>query len=349
MNKKFIKFPSIEQLHRVNKDIRYQAQFQGLDEDGNPIMDIHAELPTVTFKGTVKLHGTNAGICYNLEDGLWAQSRKNIITPEKDNAGFAFFVDSKKAFFQAAIKAFASENEIDLIDNTISVYGEWAGEGIQKGVAINEVPKFFAVFGIKVTPHNGDNAFWVNSNSFGIGFGEDAPSNVYHVSEFGEYTIDIDFENVALHQNKLVELTTEVENECPAGKFFGKSGIGEGIVWDGEFKGQRHVFKVKGDKHANSKVKKLRVVDEEKLRKVNEFVNEVCKPWRLEQGVQEVFDTLNGGEPDIKDVRNLIKWVMSDIIKEEIDLMNEKGLEPKAIDPQVSKLVVSWFKENYWF
>ena len=49
-------------------------------------------LPTLTFTGTVKVHGTNAAIV-RLKDGtIYAQSRSRIITPTSDNAGFAAFV-----------------------------------------------------------------------------------------------------------------------------------------------------------------------------------------------------------------------------------------------------------------
>ena len=59
------------------------------------MFDISKEKPTLTFNGTIKLHGTCASICYN-DYNMWVQSRKQIITPLKDNAGFAFFVESKE-------------------------------------------------------------------------------------------------------------------------------------------------------------------------------------------------------------------------------------------------------------
>jgi len=50
---KMIKFPSIEQFRSIVRDVKYQ----GKDENGNPIMDKNAKMPTLTFTGTVKLHG----------------------------------------------------------------------------------------------------------------------------------------------------------------------------------------------------------------------------------------------------------------------------------------------------
>ena len=35
-----------------------------------------------------------------------------------------------------------------------------------------------------------------------------------------------------LSQNKLIEITEEVERQCPVGKYFNQTGIGEGVVVD---------------------------------------------------------------------------------------------------------------------
>jgi hypothetical protein len=82
----------------------------------------------------VKLHGTNAGVSFNAPSGMWAQSRENIITPEKDNAGFAFFVHSNETAFMRLFHDVAVNNDMDTHKNTITIYGEWCGSGIQKGV-----------------------------------------------------------------------------------------------------------------------------------------------------------------------------------------------------------------------
>ena len=98
--KKHISFPSIEQFRNIVADINRTYNFVGLDENGEAIYDPARPKPVLTFKGTVKLHGTNAGVSFNMLEGMWAQSRENIITPEKDNAGFAFFVETNRGAFQ---------------------------------------------------------------------------------------------------------------------------------------------------------------------------------------------------------------------------------------------------------
>ena len=86
---KHYKWPSIGQYREVVRNIERRARFAGVDERGEPIINIAADYPTLEFVGTVKLHGTNAAVV--IGDGEhWFQSRERIITPEKDNAGFEF-------------------------------------------------------------------------------------------------------------------------------------------------------------------------------------------------------------------------------------------------------------------
>ena len=122
--KKFIAFPSIDQENTVTSHVLSHAAFVGKDANGEPIYDATKPKPVITYVGTVKLHGTNAGVCYNDVADLWAQSRSNIITPQNDNYGFAFFVESKKEAFVKLIKQIAEDLSIDLTTHTISVFGE---------------------------------------------------------------------------------------------------------------------------------------------------------------------------------------------------------------------------------
>jgi hypothetical protein len=76
-----ISFPSIEQFRTVVKFVNLNFNI----------------LPTIRYRGTVKVHGTNVGIGYDVgEDRLWVQSRSRVITPEADNEGCAKFVEDNK-------------------------------------------------------------------------------------------------------------------------------------------------------------------------------------------------------------------------------------------------------------
>jgi hypothetical protein len=348
MKKKHISYPSIEQFRNIIANVNRSFNFVGLDEQGEAIYD-HTKLkPTLTFKGTVKLHGTNAGVSFTAgyeQDGseYWIQSRENIITPEKDNAGFAFFVESKKAAFKKFVEQINSQNLFDLRDNTVTIYGEWCGGNIQKGVGICNLPKSFFIFGVKVTPHTSTEeelkanpAFWIPSHYL-----KSPDDGIYNIEDFPTWEMDIDFNYPELSQNKLSELTIAVEEECPVAKAFGFSGIGEGIVWSCNYKGVVHRFKVKGEKHSASKVKTLAAVDTEKINGIKEFVDYAVTESRFNQGIEKTFP--NGEPVDIKKMGELIKWVVSDILKEEMDTMVANKLEPKDIGKYVSTKVREMF------
>ena len=342
--KKHISFPSIEKFSNIVANINREHNFVGLDANGDAIYDYSKPKPVLTFKGTVKLHGTNAGVCFNHEDGLWAQSRENIITPQSDNAGFAFFVESNKEILTNLVVDVASnpKNNINLLNNTISIYGEWCGAGIQKGVGITNLPKSFFIFGVKITPHTETEeerktkpAYWVDSSYLR------APeAKIYNIEDYQTYSIDIDFNVPQLSQNQIIDMTLAVEDECPVAKAFGFSGIGEGIVFS--YKGYK--FKSKGEKHsAKSKVHTLKPVDDVRINQIIEVVGKVTSEWRLDQMLTNACDLINGGQIDSKKMGDYIKLVMSDILKEELDVLSEAGVEPKEIGKYVSEVAKKYF------
>ena len=338
---KHIGFPSIEQFRNIVKQVQLQSAYEGKDELGNPIYNELKPKPILTFKGTVKLHGTNAGVCFNNIEGLWIQSRENIITPLKDNAGFATFIESKKQILIHYLKNFSIENKIDLDLNTISIYFEWVGKGIQKGVSISEIEKSAFVIGIKITPFNETPAYWIDSKTFKL-----ISEKIYNIEDYKTFEIEIDFNNPLLSQNKIIDFTLEVEDECPVAKEFGFSGVGEGIVFSYYKDGTRLMFKSKGEKHSKSKVKTLKEVDDNKINKIQEIAEKVTPSWRLEQMLQQTFDLLNGGSVDIKKTGDFIRNVMQDIVKEDLDILTENELEPKDIGGKVAEISRKYLFEN---
>lgn len=340
--KKVIKYPSTGQFRNVVKSVLERNSFTGLDENGKAIYDPSVKKPVLTAKGTVKLHGTNAGVSYSNTHGMWAQSKEQIITIESDNAGFAFFAHANEEFFVRSLKAFADDHDVDLDTHSITVYGEWAGEGIQKGTGINNHPKSLFVFGVKVSKP-GDETFksyWINAEDFA----RNPEKNVYNIYDFETYEVEIDFSRPDLAQNKMIEIMQEVEKECPVARELSHAGIGEGNVWTVEFKGGVYRFKIKGEKHAGkSKVKTLKPVDSEKLNKIHEIVNKVTPAWRLDQMVTESCDLNNGGHIDRSKLGDYLRMVIKDVMKEEMDIISEAGLEPKDINKYISQVAKDYF------
>ena len=345
-----IKWPSIEQYRNVVRNVSQRARYKGTDDAGEAIFDPFIKLPTLKFEGTVKLHGTNASVAMSKDGVMWCQSRENIITPEKDNAGFAMFVKSQEDAFNDFLVTAASIAKAT--DEDVVVWGEWCGGSIQKGISISQLPKMFVIFGIALVDIDGEKTYLTKQQVIDTCDGGreyvkrvdgtcPTSSGIYCIYDFPTYSVEIDFEQPHEYQNGLNEITERVEKECPVGKAFGVSGIGEGVVWrcvEEGWEDSGYWFKVKGEAHSKSKVKTLATVDVERINDINELAAKLAHDGRLAQGIQAVFDTLNGGEPDIKRTGEFIKWVMSDIFKEEIDTIAASGYTGKELNGQVSKL-----------
>lgn len=312
------KYPSIEQFRNVIRTVRTRHDFQGKDEEGNPIYSHTSDYPTLSFKSTVKLHGTNAGIVL-YKDRLEFQSRERVLGLTSDNAGFMLAMSSKDlTFLWDGIE----------FNESIAVYGEWCGGNIQKGVGICQLPKMFVIFGYKV------DGVWVDKII------SSKEQNIYHIEEFPTHIVDIDFNNPEAIQNKLIELTLSVEEECPVAKYFGVSGIGEGLVFtaidDADLK-----FKSKGEKHSVSKVKKLNEVDVEALECINDFVVANVTENRLQQGLSYFRE--NGIDLDAKNTGQFLSWIVKDILKEEGDTIEANNLDERKVKHSIVTKARMWF------
>ena len=317
-----IKYPSIEQFRNIIRAVKLKHDFKGKDESDNPIYLHDSPYPILKFKGTVKLHGTNAAIVKHKAGILTYQSRERELSLGSDNAGFMLAmsnIDTSNLF-----------KDIEF-ENYIAIYGEWCGGNIQKGVALTQLPKMFVIFGIKVDDEWTDIVRYDNKN------------NIYHIEQFPTYEVDIDFNQPELIQNKLRDLTIDIENECPVGKFFGVSGIGEGIVFTSvdypDFK-----FKSKGEKHSVSKVKVLNSINEEELESINEFIEYAVTENRLNQGLQYLKE--NNIELHQKNTGEYLRWIMNDIMKEESDVITKNQIDFKKANSKIATKAREFYFNN---
>jgi len=106
---------------------------------------------------TEKIDGTNACIVIDEEGNIGAQARQALITPDKDNFGFAQWVQDNK-------------EELLLLGEGHH-YGEWYGRGIQRNYGLKE--RRFALF-----------SWWRKADN------EPLPSCVETVPYLGSYTAD---------------------------------------------------------------------------------------------------------------------------------------------------------------
>lgn len=348
MSKRLIKFPSVEQFRNIVANINRSYNFVGLDENGDAIYDETKVKPTLKWISTTKCHGTNFSVVFNEIDGLWAQSREHTINPIHDNAGSAFFAHANDEIFKSLIRKLATTYNIDLTLNNIVLYMEWCGKGIQKGVGIANLDKSAFIFPhakvAPISPSENEVNYWIPT----IVDGENISSKehrIYNIMDFKTQSIDIDFNNPQLYQNKIIEMTLEVENECPVAKAFGYDNtVGEGLVFHHlTNNGVLYLWKSKGEKHSNSKVKTLKTVDDVKLNRVISVVNQVCSPSRFDQMLTQSCNLMNGGMVERKYLGDFIRLVINDVIKEESDVIAEAGLEPKDLNSKISEVARRFF------
>ncbi len=347
-----IKFPKIRQFRDVIREVRHRAQFQGVDDENMPIMNRDEVLPSVEYVGTVKMHGSNASVRLQTDDTLVAQSRNRVLSLDNDNAGFArfafeevtdgYWLEKLSGIREAASKVADVFGSLE-VDPQVTVYGEWCGGSIQRGVALNGLNKMFVVFAVRFGTE--EDTVWLGEQvirSF------DAPEqNIYNSFMFENYRTTVDFENPGVVKNDLVELTNAVEDKCPVGFHFGVEGVGEGIVWRPDpllhptlNRGQ-FWFKVKGKKHSDSKVKTLAPIDPEKAKSVNEFVSMVTTDHRLEKGID--FLNENGFEISKKSTGHFLKWVGNDVLDEEADSMEASSIERRDVMKAINEAGKRWF------
>lgn len=320
------KFTEIEQFRNVIRAVKLHSDFVGYDSDEQPIYRHDRPYPTFTFHGTIKLHGTSAGIVLYKDGHLEYQSRERVLSITSDNAKFFLcmsLVDVNKLF-----------EGIEFSDH-VALYGEWCGGNIQKGVAITGLANMWVLFALKIDDVYQDFSKYPHIKM------ED--KRIFNIYQFENYTMDIDFNYPEISQNKLVDLTLKVEEQCPVGKYFGNEGIGEGVVWECITEDSRYIFKVKGEKHSISKVKTIAPIDVEELNGMKEFVEYAVTENRMKQGIDKMVEL---GKPlDMHTTGDYLRWVYNDIIKEETDTIVKNQIDPKKIGSLISaKARIFWLK-----
>jgi len=341
---KCVKYPKIEQFRHIVNSIKKMTTFIGVDNNNNPIYDNNIKLPIVNAIGTVKLHGTNAGISYNSINNIYVQSRTNIYKLDENNLHFGFtdFVNKNVSIFKTFFDTISKENDIDINVYTITIYGEWCGKSIQKNVGISKIEKAFFIFGIKISNINDENfkSYWLDCSKY-----KNNECRIYNIYDFKTYNIKIDFNNPKNSQKMLETITNDVENECPVSKSFGINGIGEGVVWCFKYENTFFQFKTKGKKHSVTKTKEIASVESEIFNTIKDFVEYSVTDNRFNQAIKEIF--IDESYLDIKKLGDLLKWIVNDILIEEKDVLKENNLEPKNVKKFISEKAKNMFFQRY--
>ncbi len=329
----FNKWTSIGGFHNVRKTLS--------------TYDLHKG--PITYRGKVKLHGTNAGIVITPEGNVFAQSRTATLSATEDNAGFAKWVDRTCDYWRVVGTNLLS----------ITVYGEWCGPGIMKGTAINKIGgKVFAVFAIQFGPSivddDGQEHATVNVDPAVIEsvLGE-MPEDVRVLPWYGDEIV-VDYEDIpsleaaVASMNKTVETIEAVDPWVK--DTFGVEGMGEGIVYypisfDHHGSLDRwhlstFMFKAKGEKHKVVKTKQAVQIDPEVASSIDDFVEMVVTEARLEQGAREVAGDLVF---EHRYIGPFLKWMGQDIQKETADELEASGLDWKQVVKPVGTSARTWY------
>jgi len=322
-----IKYPSIEQYRNAIADIQKltRSRLGKRDEHGELIEgQIKAwTFPTVEFSGSVKLHGTNAAVVIR-DDTVEYQSRNRVLTTDYDNAGFAAWASQHEDQWKSIGKNLGGH---------IIIFGEWCGGSIQSNVALTGLPLMFVVF----------EAWHIDGLFIDIdSLRGHLPEQTFLVTQFPTWKMTIDIENPQFSQNDLVEITNAVEAECPVGKHFGVSGIGEGVVWSADVYGQRVRFKVKGREHSTHHVKVLAAVDVERVGTLNDFVANALTPSRLDQGLDYLRE--QGLPITLQSTGDFIRWIIGDVFKEDADIIAASGLNEVDVRKRIGSTAAIKYK-----
>lgn len=305
---------------------------------------MHPEGVSVKIRGKVKIHGTNAGI--RVAGGeITAQSRNRDLFVGDDNYGFAMWV--KELGLEAV------QGDVGFV-----IYGEWAGKGIQNGVASSKMDgKTFFIFAIKYF----DDGLYVD-NPFAINRILELRFPTLHAREDVEvipwYTDEMEistkFEDAAALQevaNAINQMVEVVDAEDPYIKeLYGIEGHGEGIVFTPAICPDRDkltysdlVFKAKGASHQTQKVRAPVTIDPETVKAGNEFARSYVTETRLLQGVESTKI-----EYSLSNMGTFLKWLSEDIRSEsEVEReANPELPEWKKLSKVCSGLAVQWFKQQ---
>lgn len=220
-----MKYPSTDQFRQVIRNVKTRSTYVGKDEEGNAIYDNTRTVPTLKFQGTVKLHGSNGGVVLNVpshDPSTWNfqyQSRERILTLDQDNSAFMLNMSTHEDIFARFFEEILETSPVQTVYQ-VGIFGEWVGQGIQKGVAVSELPKMFVIFGIRVKYRESDEekSLWLDLNEWK--HLESPEHRIFNILNFQTYEIEIDFNYPELAQAKLIEITDAVEKECPVGKAF---------------------------------------------------------------------------------------------------------------------------------
>jgi hypothetical protein len=332
---KFVVWPHVHTLRNLHW--RCVAQQIATGTDGLPVI----------YRAKVKLHGSNAGVIVTDAD-VRAQSHHHLLA-RNSGRGAAAFATTHEMYFRRLWLA-AKRDSPDL--KQLTVFGEWAGKGVQKFVAVSAADPFLAVFGVLFLHADGSTRLLTEPAAIAALLPvDDKPANL-HVLPWVEGTWALcpsELASVAAVEAAVQPLVEAIDHACPwARDVLRLDGAGEGLVFypqDDAHDFARFgylAFKAKGKTHLGPKqINKLLGLPEVKEAdpSIVDLLGALALGPRVEQAVDVLREKYPERDPNKRDTAEVVAWVSADVDRECGAEIAAAGLEDGKLPPAARKLL----------
>lgn len=343
---KHIGFPSIPAPAGALKDLQFK------------------DVGLVDYIGTIKLDGSNLSVVCQEDGSLHFQSREMLLPIDgtADVYGFrgAFAKPEhlkrlQRAFAAVAdfIRAKGMPNERPLFP--ITVYGEWAGQGVQGRTPVARLPLAWYPFAIRFSDFESDNSdkpIWTEfefQQACVTRFVEafELPTLVRSIFAYPTVALTVNSREPQQTLDAVELLVAPLESQCPFATLHGLEGAGEGWVFrpTGPLGiNARYWFKAKTAAHEerrNRAQRELSPAQQAQQAVIDQLVQGNVNEARLMRAVRLLEERSvlvdKAATPDF------LRALVADVIKDNLELIEQQGLDKKALFPAISKAGVVWF------
>lgn len=350
----FPKIPSFKNWWPSYEKSTRQRQHTEKDEKEKP--------KSLRFLGSIKVHGTNAGLIHRGSDNIiYGQGRNRTMTLDAGNQfGFAeWYTDTQRNLaLQYIFKWIREEFKVDSNQNIV-LYGEFAGPDIQykpKNLAVKFLKnKSFFGFACQTKPEGR----WLDLRKMGANI-ENRDLDIYNTFQFQQFEITIELtpEGILNAGEELKKMAQQVQDECPIGKALGiPNKVGEGIVFatnsEEGSSWMSNVFKAKGSLFSESKdddgpdpehETKAKNSKETHRLKIQAFAKKHLTEHRMDKAWDALSET--GQEIKLSFIPAFVEWLAHDVALEEKDAY--EALQTKSFKEWktfVGEVAVPYFKK----
>lgn len=323
----------MEPLRNIVRDLTFSSALIGT-ENNQPIYDGSKPKPIIRFQGTVKIDGVQAGISYSAKDNIWYQSKDCILSDWQKHYGFVDFCKERLDILHELLtKSYDKMGDLPEDEDIITIFGEWAGEGVCTKAAIGNLPPSFYIYGLKLSK-SWDKSWWYDYSGM-----SSIEHNIFNIKEFPTYEVDVDFNDIQKSYAEIKHISQQVTDECPVAKTLGVDGSGKGIIWRGVHNNHVYIFKMLGNEPIIPAVEAKTIPDD-----LSKYVDEIINKERvidaaLDCNIPQWCPKIHMGE--------VISKIWKDIIHTEIEVLASDKYERYDINLAISRKIKEIYEGLY--